>query len=239
MEQTAKKTTMMTIMILLLALSAAYAQAAVVSPLSLTQGTSETRSLTGLPTQSILAQGGNVTAVNIDALSVTQSWQGYFGNISGAITLDAADNSTFYNWTLATVQGEVYATRNATADFSTANCANSTERTNEETFLGQLATDGDSVSNTFQNATHPQFNVSTTQIPANNCYDTNAFSNDVSDTTRFHQILLADGASSIIYTTIIDNGQISFDNSVADFQILVSEPSTAGTTTYYFFVELD
>jgi hypothetical protein len=232
------KTTIITGLLFMLALSATATYAAVVNPLSLSEGTPETRDLTSLPTQSVEAQGGNVTSLNIDALSVTQSWQGYFGNITGTITLDDASNRTFYNWTLTSAQGEVYASIASGADFTTTSCASAAERTSEETYLGQAAADGDSISNTFTNGTHPTFDVSGTTIGVDECFNTNAFSNELNDTSRFHQILLADGSSNIVYTTIMDNDQVSFDNSIADFQILVGEPNSAGSTTYFFFVEL-
>ena len=55
------------------------------------------------------ALAGNVTELTISGFSTTQTWQGYFGNVSGTIQLaDAADN-VMYNWTLANPSGEVYA----------------------------------------------------------------------------------------------------------------------------------
>ena len=39
------------------------------------------------------ALAGNVTELSISGFSITQSWQGYFGNVSGTIQLaDSADN---------------------------------------------------------------------------------------------------------------------------------------------------
>ena len=218
-----------------------YVSAEVVAPLSLTEGASERRDLSGLADQTVEAQGGNVTALNIDALTITTSWQGYYGNISGEITLDDGSNNTFYNWTTTSVQGEVYGVRNAAVDFASTACASGAERTTEETYLGQSATDGDSVTNTFNTTDHPQFNVSTTAIAVDTCFSTNAFSGGSLDTGRFHQVLLASGGD-IIYTTIIDENQAGFNSATADFQLLVGENEKSGnegSTTYYFFVELN
>jgi len=219
---------------------ASYVSAEVVAPLSLTEGASERRDLSGLADQSAEAQGGNVTALNIDALTITKSWQGYYGNISGEITLDDGSTNTFYNWTTTSVQGEVYGTRNSAVDFATTACASGAERTSEETFLGQTATDGDSVTNTFNTTDHPQFLVGSTTITSDSCFSTNAFSGGSLDTNRFHQILLTDSANTI-YTTLIDSDQTAYDGAEADFQLLVGEDEhdgQEGPTTYFIWVEL-
>ncbi len=59
--------------------------------------------------QTIEAEAGNVTALSVDAQIITQAWQGYYGNITGTITLDDADNITFYDWSLSSPTGEIYA----------------------------------------------------------------------------------------------------------------------------------
>ena len=58
------------------------------------------------------AEAGNVTELNISATVVTRGWQGYYGNVSGTITLDDGLNNTMYSWALADPEGEVYASRN-------------------------------------------------------------------------------------------------------------------------------
>lgn len=223
-------------------LVASYAMAAPTAPLTLNEGTSETRDLSGLASQTVNAQGGNVTQVNIDALTITQSWQGYFGNITGTITLDDASNNTFYNWSLATSSGEVYATRAATPTWSGTACATNANRTTEETALGQTGADGDSVTATFNTTDHPAFAVGADSIALDSCYSTNAFSGGSHDTSRFHQVLLSDGAGNIVYSTIIDGDQTGFDSETYDFQLLVGEDEHSGSegpTTYYFWVELE
>ena len=64
--------------------------------------------------QSISAQAGNVTELNIFCYTTTQSWQGYFGNVTGVIQLADAGNKIMYNWTLASPEGEVYSSTNGT-----------------------------------------------------------------------------------------------------------------------------
>ena len=236
-----KKTTIivMTMMFALFAIQ--FTTAEPVNPQDLDVGPSETRDLSGLPTQSADAQGGNVTQLNIHTIAVTRSWQGYYGNITGDIVLDDASGNTFYNWTLTTPSGEVYASRTSTVDFSTIACASSAQRGDEETYLDQTPADGDSVTNTYNFTAHPEINIGAVTLTQDTCFSTNAFSDGTQDASRFYQLLLADGTSNIVYTTIIDPDQIGFDGSSYDFQLLVGEnekPGNEGPTEYFFFVQI-
>ncbi len=222
------------------ALSASIASADPNAPTSLTTVQSSGRDLSSQAAQSINAQGGNVTEVNINALTQTRVWQGYYGNIDGEITLDNGNNVTFYNWSLTSVRGEVYATRSTTITWSNANCSNSTQRAAEDTYIGRLATDGDSVLNTYNLTNHTAFTVGSFSVAANSCYSTRGFMNNASQTVNWSMVLLHDD-TNIIYASIINDSAVGFDGATHDFQLLVAENENAGsigTTPYYFWVEL-
>ncbi|HLG23866.1 MAG TPA: hypothetical protein VI564_02950, partial [Candidatus Nanoarchaeia archaeon] len=72
----------------------------------------------------VQAFAGNVTGLTIASTRVTESWQGYFGNISGTITLDDANNFTFYDWSLPSPSGEVYASNGSSVTWSNVYCMN-------------------------------------------------------------------------------------------------------------------
>ena len=57
-----------------------------------------------------VAYAGNITELNIVGTTITQTWQGFVGNVSGTITLDDSENNTLINWSLGDPEGEVYAT---------------------------------------------------------------------------------------------------------------------------------
>jgi hypothetical protein len=198
-----------------------------------------------LPTESnsnISAQGGNVTNINIDALTITKAWQGYYGNVTGNIHLDDAVNNSFYVWGNSTsISGEIYASRNSTIQWGSVNCSTSGQRSAEDTYLGLSATDGDSATNTFGSLYHPGFLVGMNSIANNTCYSTNIYVNGSAQNDSFYQVLLADNTSNIIYSTIIENNKYAYNGQVADFQLMVGEnehPGDLGPTTYYFFVEM-
>jgi len=72
------------------------------------------------------ALAGNVTEIDIFGYSPTQTWQGYYGNVSGTIQLADALDHVMYNWSLASPEGEVYASENGSIDWTQIQCFNFT-----------------------------------------------------------------------------------------------------------------
>lgn len=204
---------------------------------------SSSRQLPDVSTTFIDAVGGNVTEINIDALTITKSWQGYYGNVTGNIHLDDAGNNSFYVWGNATtLSGEIYASRNSTIQWMTINCSTGAQRAAEETYLTQSPSDGDSVTNTFNWTNHPSFLVGMQNITSDSCFSTNIYVNGSAQNASFYQMLLADTYSNIVYTTLIEDDQYAYNGQRADFQLIVGEsekPGNLGPSTYYFFVEIN
>ncbi len=75
----------------------------------------------GAPSNDAIA--GNITEINMNAWSVTRTWQGYFGNITGTIVLGDQNNATLYDWTNTNPNGRVYAARVDSIDWTTIACA--------------------------------------------------------------------------------------------------------------------
>jgi hypothetical protein len=68
------------------------------------------------------AIAGKVTELAISGYSVTQAWQGYFGNVSGTIMLADNNDNVMYNWSLASPEGEIYASTNDTILWANVKC---------------------------------------------------------------------------------------------------------------------
>jgi hypothetical protein len=209
------------------------------APSSATVVQSSGRDLSELSPQAVDAQGGNVTEININALTVTTSWQGYYGDVTGTVILQDANNNTFYNWSLTSYSGRVFATRSSTITWSAVNCTNATARATEETYLGQTSADSDSVTNTYNLTTHPSFQVGSVDINADSCFSTFGYVDNASQSTNFAMVLLQSGAN-IIYTTLTNQSTNGFNGEEHDFQLLVGENEKSGNqgvTTYYFWTE--
>lgn len=183
---------------------------------------------------------GTITTLSLNVTEQSTKWKAYVGNVTGRLTLDNSNNRTIYDWTYTRGEGEVYATRGSSVTWSTLMCANSTTVSSEETSLNHVTSQPDSISNTFVNNTHPQFYVGSTLFSQNTCgYDAYTFVNG-SQTSSFPEIMLYDTTNSeIIFTSIMSNQSLGYDENHYDFQMLVPEDSSSDENhAYYFYVEL-
>jgi hypothetical protein len=92
------------------------------------------------PAPTLNASAGNITHLVVNGKTVTQTWQGFVGNITGTITLDDSLNYTLYNWSLADPEGEIYATTLDSVDWTTGsvNCWNYSNNADNHLYLGEL-----------------------------------------------------------------------------------------------------
>jgi hypothetical protein len=224
-------------------------------PTTLTIDATSRRAAATSPTLEALA--GNVTQLTVVGTTVTQTWQGYYGNVTGTITLDDASNNTMYDWALASPEGEIYAaTSTVTWTSGNVKCYNmSATDTGDssfvtiselETSLGLAADDIDGVDETFTNASaaYDNFYVGEYLIDAA-CPVTNTYNgSEVADADMFQEVMLYDDTNDmIIWTAILEETEpTGFNDQPWDFQMLVGEDGHNGdtsTTTYYFYVELE
>ena len=198
------------------------------------------------------AQAGNVTALTINATRITKRWQGYYGNITGTITLDDADNNTLYDWKMASPEGEIYAVNASAVSWPDVFCFNFSNNksqgqsnlqkfngTDLEGSLGIGPTDGDGVDETFNRTFTGTFQVGSKTINSESgCSLVSLNVNDVADELNFNETILTDN-NSVIYTTLLEQDKTGFQGSTLDFQMIVGENGdVSGPSTYYFYVEL-
>ena len=205
--------------------------------------------------------GGYIYWNNFAILEQNQRWKGYVGNITGSLTLDDANTYTIYNWPLATISGEVYATINDTVvNWTGLNCTWAltggestpvdTNRTVEEYFNSKLShTRADNISSTFYMRNHSQFSVGDNSFAAHYCYSIHTFVNDTTQNNSgnlyFHEVVMYDDRNvtngNIVFATLLETNQHGYNNETIDFQMIVPENGAASWTSntpYYFYVEL-
>jgi hypothetical protein len=195
----------------------------------------------------IAAIAGNVTEINIEGFTTTQSWQGYFGNVSGTIQLADADDNQMYNWTLASPQGEVYASTSNSIDWANIACFDlAGNHSALESAFSIESDDVDGVNETFSDTwDHDLFYTNNIEFSANECAATSIFdSTGQSVDNNFEEVLLTDQSAQtqVIFTSILDEDILGFDGRSHDFQMLVLEDghgTDTATTPYYFYVELE
>lgn len=194
------------------------------------------------------AIAGNITELTVTGFSTTQSWQGYFGNVSGTIQLADASDNVLYNWSLASPEGEIYASTDNTIDWASIACFNvATNGDALETAFGIASDDVDGVNETFATGNgHDEFFTNNVQFTTGTCASTQNYDSTGSGVdNNFEEVLLTDGSSAtqVIFTSILDEEDVSgFDNDFHDFEMLVLEDghgTDTSVTTYYFWVELE
>lgn len=217
------------------------------------------------PAGSVDAQAGNVTALNIFGYSITQTWQGYFGNVSGTIELTDSNNNSLYNWSLVDPQGEVYASSNLSIIWTNIQCFNYTANgsygdesgmggatnlaglnlTALETRFNVSKDDVDGVNETFTEFNHDLFYTANQQFSANECPSTHIFDSTGKGVDgNYEEVLLYEPVStSVVFAALLEESSVlGFDDLDRDFEMLVLENghgTDIAATTYYFFVELE
>ncbi len=208
------------------------------------------------------ATAGNVTNVDIFGYTTTQTWQGFYGNVTGVIQLANANDDVFYNWSLASPQGEVYSSTNTSISWSNIQCFNFTANgaggaetpgetnlggTNlsvlEETF-GIAFDDVDGINETFSLQDHDEFFTASQQFSADECLSTRVYGDTGSGVDQeFEEVLLYEPtSSSVVFASLLEEDLGGFDQATHDFQMLVLDNghgTDTAPTTYFFFVELE
>jgi hypothetical protein len=203
------------------------------------------------------AIAGNITEMDVSGYSITQSWQGYFGNVTGTIMLADNLDNVMYNWTIASPEGEIYASTNNSIIWGTIKCLDAEYGTyfeDLESMFGLAYDDVDGVNETFSLAgthengfglAHDLFYTNNIEFSAGECASTHLFAaNQNATDSTFQEVLLYDSTTaSIVFTSILDEETPQgFDGDGHDFQMLVLENGhliDIAPTTYYFWVELE
>lgn len=255
MKNLHKKISLLLVAFVALLISAMFASAEISNTTGIDRGDSERYSVTSTPGAE-QAEAGNVTGFSINATSITQRWQGFYGNITGQVVLGDGSNNLFYEWGNANPTGEVFASNHTGPAWTGLSCVNwstspSDARYGEQELneyigytTGSDRAKQDSVNGTF-NQTFGDDSAtltvgSLTFTNSNNCSMATPFTNSLYNTANYQEVILTDN-ESIIFAGILELSAAGFDGSTADFQLLVGvNGTTQGTTRdYYFFVELN
>ena len=224
----------------------------------------------------ISAIAGNITSMNIHSWTLTRTWAGFYGNITGTVVLADTNNNTMYDWTDTQPTGRIYAARTDNVDWINIACAAQSELdTDEAQFSGTNETNRngeypvDAPNRTFlinpiggvdaepaNFSDYPSIFVGPVEIDPSTCPSTSLHNengtyfdynetdqNAGNDPNRFRELILADGSGTgnIVYTTIIEDDYLGFDNRTHDFELMVADDghgTDTSVTQYYFYIEL-
>ena len=191
---------------------------------TVTAGTAETS--TPAVEGNNVAQGGYINNLNLTSETQSHLWQGYWGEVSGNITLEDSSGRKMYNWNWDnTDAGEVYASEDSTPTW-TSIVAGST--TNVK-YVGGSGISDSAVDTFTSTSTWTVANKTVTSVPSTSTYNYTGGS-------AFNMGILSDGADIVFVSTLYNNIN-NFKNSTSDFQIMVPVNETV-TVTYYLWLEL-
>lgn len=195
------------------------------------------------PAAYLNTSGGSFTTLVLNATGQNYKWKAYVGNATGKLSLDDQTNMSIYDWRLSTISGNVFVSRNESIDWTNMTCANRTIIESEDSYLKLNSTRSDSINQTFNNTVHKSFYAASNLIQNSTCPAIATYVNDtaqtVNESAKFQEILLQDLQGNLVYTTILEDSILGFDNSLYDFQMIVAEDETkAEATRYYFYLEL-
>ena len=196
------------------------------------------------------AEGGYITEMDLEGISQTVKWQGYYGDITGDIRLADASGYYMYTWDWdSSTGGAVFAVARSTMpNFGVVGTHDITEAeadtalTSDDTWS---ATGADSVTLTFDtdDDNSAEFYVAgntVAEIDRNAMYTLETLGSP----SDFEEVLLTDRETvdtvdDMIWTCLIENQALDYTGGNSDYQMIV--PATdigGGTTTYYFYVEM-
>lgn len=181
------------------------------------------------------AEDGNITILNINQDSITDTWQGFYGNVTGQIVLESATGNNFYDWNYANISGEIYAARRTISSWSTINCTNRTYWETEETSLGIELASVQGVNETYSSTTHPTF--ATASRTMTGCQATRPY-NSTELSSTFWNVLLSVDSTTVVYTALLADSEDNYVNGRSDYEILVPVNRSTGTARYFFYAEL-
>lgn len=186
------------------------------------------------------ARGGYISNMDLSATPQTCNWAGYFGEVTGTLTLEDATGDKMYSWAAADIGGEVYASTAGSVTWSGIVAENVSD---VDTALGHMTANmSDSVTNTFTNSSNSvTVDVGTVAIGNDTTAATYMYVNGAAQTTNFEEVILYDG-TDIVWAAIICPNAEGFEEGAAthDYQMIVPEDGSGNTVTtpYYFYVEL-
>ena len=109
--------------------------------------------------------------------------------------------------------------------------------------MNMSLTSPDTINKTFNTSIHKSFYVGATRMANSSCRAIATYVNGVAqaptESAVFQEVLLKDGSSNLIYTTLMNESTIGYNSQRYDFQMILAENEASSTpTTYYLYVEL-
>ena len=195
-------------------------------------GTNETQALRG-GEEFNQSAGGYITQIDLyQKQNQTQNWQGYFGNVSGTITLSGDNGSEIFNWTVNVTNRSIYAIANG--NFIAWDTLYPANITLIDQLWFQSEVMPDTVKNTYKSGIENRTFVDTS-INASYLYTTHGFLDHVIQSVDTNEPGLTIG--NVLWAAVVVDPQENFKGGQSNYELLVPVNSSA-PEKYYFYMEL-
>lgn len=183
--------------------------------------------------QTVVAEGGNITEMNLSTTRQTAVWQAFLGSIENVVELSYGGNDLYNAWNgnnvawimLSNDSSVVWTSINGTSAVSA-----------EDTFLGLSG--ADSVANTLTGTTHPAVETTGNDVTLNTAPTTTTLSNGGTAWTT--ALFAFDGSSAVAYGTPVDNaGNEAYNGTNVNYQMMVPTASATGLRTYSVYLLIE
>ncbi len=179
-------------------------------------------SLTETSLESKIAEGGNVSNLNLDTNLSTQRWQGFVGNVTGNLSLGRSTN-LLYNFGSAEIDTVFATTESGTFDWANLAAATVSEVDTQWSFSNgaDQAVDAFTGTATLEGVA---------AVPT------------VTLGGGFLSAIFDDGAAvaaktDLVFAANVTAAAAGFDGASYEYELMVPT-TTSGTDTYYFYVSL-
>ncbi|MEW5995971.1 MAG: hypothetical protein AB1657_00030 [Candidatus Micrarchaeota archaeon] len=183
-----------------------------------------------------LTEGGNVTDVNLTANESTEKWAGFYGNVTGSLTLQKGTTTIpLYTWSWSMSNGgEVCASTASNFPWASATAA---VRAGIDTAWSFATGDTDSATSTF---TDTSCSISINPVGA--LSTTGVFTKNSTNSGVWQTCAVDDGGageSNFAFCVNMSSTNTFAVGGTGAYQLMVPTTETAGATElYYFYAEL-
>jgi hypothetical protein len=177
--------------------------------------------------------GGYITQIDLyESQNQSQNWQGYYGNVSGIITLSGDDGNEMYNWTVNVTNRSIYAIANS--DFTAWDTLYPANITLLDLLWFNSTVMPDTIKNTYK-AGYQNRTFVDTSINASYVNTTSGFQDHVIQSVDPSSVTATIG--DVLWAAVVVDPKENFKGGLSNYELLVPVNSSA-PEQYYFYMEL-
>ena len=196
-------------------------------------------SFTESSAQTATATGGNITRLNLASQASTQSWAGFYGNVSASLSL-GLNTDKLYSFGMIGDETRITVMASTGDDFDWSGMVAGTIA-DADTALGWTASDIDSVTNTFNDTE----SVLSTSVPGARLVTCNSSGSAINMTGDvFITGLFDDGGSALndhVWTVpVLDDKKDFMNDAFVEYEMIVpvNGSGSGRTLTYNFYFDI-